>query len=88
MIIGIAENLWNLDFDEEVESIKSMKFSSVINDLTINKATLVGVLLGRIAKADGIIIDDEVTHIRNILNHSGFGEDFTEEVVHSFKSQV
>lgn len=69
--------------EKDIDRVLETDYSNVLKDFDIEEAGLMGLLLGIIAKADGVVSMSELKHIKKLLDKVGFGPDLAAIVINA-----
>ena len=85
-ILAICQAKLDLDLTDKIDTITETDYNSVLVKFSMEEAVFLGIVLGVIAKADGVVSSVEVRHTRSLLQQAGLNNVLIEAVIETFEN--
>lgn len=85
-ILAICQAKLDFDLTDKIDTITETDYKSVLVKFSMDEAVFLGIVLGVIANADGVVSSVEVRHTRSLLEQAGLNNVLIEEVIEIFEN--
>lgn len=85
-IIAICQAKLDFDLTDKIDTITETDYKSVLVKFSMDEAVFLGIVLGVIANADGVVSSVEVRHTRSLLEQAGLNNVLIEAVIEIFEN--
>lgn len=85
-IVAICQAKLDLDLTDKIDVITETDYKSSLVKFSMEEAVFLGLVLGIIASADGVVSSVEVRHTRSLLQQAGLNSDLIEAVIETFEN--